>query len=918
MKKKGQRLWCLLLSVALSLTSVISGDSAFQVQAATTAVTPKLRTGALLTKGVKCTQKSKTAIENASIENVSDIAGTPSAVQELLFEAGTVSKVNHYGYDQLSDEQQALYDDADQAFTAYVSGSTYQTTDYTTSSVEYDASNKVYVAFSLEKSFADYGLTTYEGLQVYFTYRNNNPQYYWIDTTYYTTATKFTVLLDDYYIKASKRLETDQNIADGLEEYTKLANKYSSTYDKVKAVHDKLIDEVEYAYKSGSSSTPETAIWAHSAAGVFCDLYNGGKGVVCEGYAKAFELILQNLDIENIYILGTGNGSGHAWNAVKLDDNQYYYVDVTWDDAGADKEDGRRYVYFCTPKTYYEKKHKTFSSTSKSISTWLYALPKNIADTMDYTYYEQYSSHFTNISGTAEVDSLLRVAAAKEAAAPGPQDTKYFHILCDTASDALLVIRQLGISYYYPYSGYGYVVVAPKGNYAVTTPATSISLNKTSAAIDRNKETLTLKASLTPSGSDDIVQWSVTGDSSCYLSNTTGTETTVTFGGNGNYTVTAATLVGSAKASCKVTVTNSAQYQDGTDLVDFTLWANGKTYMKQIDLTDQLDGLTATNWTKTNAKGKTITQKGKIGWLSLRSPLSGTDGYKVPFNTTKHTITTRASSTDKAMATVNTKGLLTIKEPGTVYAYAYDTGSCTSKEIKITSSIQEMQKKTHMITPNLTATNWKNAKGKEQKGKIVWIAKKEQTAITFNSSKHTVTTKMTAEDKKIGTVNAKGMVTAKSAGMLYVYACDTGSMMAEEYVVKIKNAPSSIKFSTNLNSINKKDIRKNLSVTVGTGKTSVSSGNLNNVTNCAYVIGAIGQKIGADADTTYQVNIPEKYQEYIDYELLPQGNGNYLLNVWAKDNETTQAMKKQIKISVTVACIQSMRKASIPVTVRPK
>ena len=36
--------------------------------------------------------------------------------------------------------------------------------------------------------------------------------------------------------------------------------------------------------------------------------------------------------IENIYVTGLGNGGGHAWNMVGMDDGKYYWLDATWDD----------------------------------------------------------------------------------------------------------------------------------------------------------------------------------------------------------------------------------------------------------------------------------------------------------------------------------------------------------------------------------------------------------------------------------------------------------------------------------------------------------------------------------------------------------------------------------------------------------
>ncbi|MDO4167692.1 MAG: transglutaminase domain-containing protein [Eubacteriales bacterium] len=879
----------LLLIVALVTAAIPVGTQQTLVQAKTMALTKQMPsralqpTGDLSYKTLRYTKESAEAVECTQVKSTAT-KRRRGTVQNLQF--ASASCEDQYGYDQLTSAQKLLYADACSAFETYVSSSTYQTVDYTTSSSNYDADNDVYMAFAMAKSFEDYGLTTTQGLQVYFTIRHNNPQYYWIDTAFYPTAKRLIVLINDYYVKAADRKAAESRISKGIDQYVQVAEKCSTTYEKVRTVHDMLIDNVEYAYKSGT--TPETAIWAHNLDGAFSNNYQNGPGVVCEGYAKTFELVLNELGIDNVYIVGTASGGGHAWNAVKLDDGKYYYVDATWDDATKGNNDGRKYTYFCVPKTYFQKTHTAYKSTSTAIAKWLYALPANLADTMEGTYYTRYESYLTGITSTDEAKNVIRKAAA---ATP----STYLHLLCDTSSTNY-VCWALGVSSYQSYSGLGNVVIALPGEYGITSPATSISLNKSTAAVDRGvSNQLTLTASLS-AGSDDVVQWSVTGTNS--LSAATGKQTTITFMQNGTFTVTATALQGKVSAKCTVTVTKGDQV-NGADVV---LWANGKTYVKKEQLTTTLK---ATTWV--NAKGKT--QKGKLGWIVLN------DGNAdLQFNTQKHTLLTKAGKEDRAMATITAAGLVTLKEPGTVYAYAYDTGSCQASDpIEISVSRQDMQKKSYTLVPDIAATTWYNAKGKAQKGKLLWVAKAQKTNISFDHTKHTLLTKADKTDRAVGTVSAKGLVTAKGAGKLYVYACDTGSMTAEEFVVEVKNAPSGIKFSTVAGSIDKTAIQKKLYVTVdGTG--SVSD------TDTAYVIGTIGNKLSQpiDEDTTYSVTIPEKYQDYLTATVVKDSSGAYVLMVKAKSNATTQALKKQASVSIKVTCDQSVRTASISVAVLPK
>ncbi len=57
---------------------------------------------------------------------------------------------------------------------------------------------------------------------------------------------------------------------------------------------------------------------------------------VCNGYARLFRLLMEELDIPVRYVGGYAYGdpdAGHAWNAVQID-GKWYGVDTTWDDGG--------------------------------------------------------------------------------------------------------------------------------------------------------------------------------------------------------------------------------------------------------------------------------------------------------------------------------------------------------------------------------------------------------------------------------------------------------------------------------------------------------------------------------------------------------------------------------------------------------
>ena len=111
-----------------------------------------------------------------------------------------------------------------------------------------------------------------------------------------------------------------------------------SDYELVCAVNDYLCDTVYYP------DEPYPAM-SHTAYGALHD------GVaVCEGYACAAKLMLNKMGIFcDIQVGVCTGGGGHAWNLVQLE-GQWYQLDVTWNDGGADRTD-----YLLVTDAYMQK-----------------------------------------------------------------------------------------------------------------------------------------------------------------------------------------------------------------------------------------------------------------------------------------------------------------------------------------------------------------------------------------------------------------------------------------------------------------------------------------------------------------------------------------------------------------------------------
>lgn len=103
---------------------------------------------------------------------------------------------------------------------------------------------------------------------------------------------------------------------------------FSSDYDKALWLHDWLTNNADY----------DESLTVHEAREVMLD----GTGV-CESYALAYQLLMDEIDIPVLYTTGYAGGELHAWNLIQLDD-EWYHVDVTWDDPVGGGNEG--YGYF--------------------------------------------------------------------------------------------------------------------------------------------------------------------------------------------------------------------------------------------------------------------------------------------------------------------------------------------------------------------------------------------------------------------------------------------------------------------------------------------------------------------------------------------------------------------------------------------
>lgn len=161
------------------------------------------------------------------------------------------------------------------------------------------------------------------------------------------TISDIKILVNTYYEDTPRVAEYQTAVTEAVTSLEAGLGENATRYDKVKAIHDYLCKELEYDSTAASKGDATEYLYAHTSSTAFLGRADGEKTVVCEGYAKAFKVLCDQWGIPCVLVTGDGVGTDgttepHMWNYVQMEDEQWYGVDVTWDDQTS----GIRYEYF--------------------------------------------------------------------------------------------------------------------------------------------------------------------------------------------------------------------------------------------------------------------------------------------------------------------------------------------------------------------------------------------------------------------------------------------------------------------------------------------------------------------------------------------------------------------------------------------
>ncbi|MBQ5332846.1 MAG: hypothetical protein J6K92_06265 [Oscillospiraceae bacterium] len=161
-------------------------------------------------------------------------------------------------------------------------------------------------------------------------------------------------------------------------------------YEIVKLLHDYIIKNCTY---NNESENPNT---------IYGTLVQ--KNSLCQGYSQSFTYLCSLVGIDSLIVTGVAN-EPHMWNIVKMD-NDYYHIDLTWDDPDrASTPDYVRYDYFGLTDNRIRE--------LRQVDDYNYEIPKANGTKYQYYYYNNLVAASVSEAKKLIISEALKASEAK-------------------------------------------------------------------------------------------------------------------------------------------------------------------------------------------------------------------------------------------------------------------------------------------------------------------------------------------------------------------------------------------------------------------------------------------------------------------------------------------------------------------------
>lgn len=253
---------------------------------------------------------------------------------------------NYYFYNQMN-EAEREYWDALQAMCI-------QYTEQNTPGIAVKSGGVQTGKYRTELVKSNMGLSLQEMKQIARIFRYNNPQYYFLNNAIWSTSSAVGFGIYSAFAGTEDRKAATEQVKRQVDMWQAQIDACSTDVEKVKLIHDLIIEKVEYNHAINESGFDENTQYTQSAYSVFCT-----DSTVCAGYAQSFEMMCNGSGIDAVAV----TSSNHEWNKVRINDS-WYNVDCTWDDAGNGYP--IYYDFFAKNDAYYDNAQQASSHAEES------------------------------------------------------------------------------------------------------------------------------------------------------------------------------------------------------------------------------------------------------------------------------------------------------------------------------------------------------------------------------------------------------------------------------------------------------------------------------------------------------------------------------------------------------------------------
>lgn len=176
--------------------------------------------------------------------------------------------------------------------------------------------------------YLDLGLSRDQAQDLFFWFKFNNPQYYFLRNGAATSRTAMYPMMYERFADGNERARTTNKLFDKLDSWIEsICDDEITTWQMELAANDLLCRKLVYDEDEPFFQSMYSAVLL--------------ERTVCAGYSETFCAMMNAVGVDAMVALN----DIHAWNVVKFDDGNYYVVDVLWNENDTDNDSPLR-TYF--------------------------------------------------------------------------------------------------------------------------------------------------------------------------------------------------------------------------------------------------------------------------------------------------------------------------------------------------------------------------------------------------------------------------------------------------------------------------------------------------------------------------------------------------------------------------------------------